>query len=277
MENISVEGHKEAKITLNDNVVSVSGLAVGEYVLVVTTTPDDHYNSVTRYAKITVSKNTATITVKKSQTVAYKKSTNWAITLKDVDGKPVSGVKVNLKIYKGNKLYKNVDNLKVTDANGVTNYNTKGLPVGTYKFVVSVSHVGYNVKSVSTPVKVIKQTVVKIILNTKSDKKGAVISIIVKDNTGKKYLNNIKLTLSIKNGKTYNTVTLITGNYKSGKGVSAYSTNMLTVGSHNVKVETADIKYSGSASKSVKVLASAKKYKNWWEKISKGKKTSYGT
>ena len=49
------------------------------------------------------------LNIKKSQTIAYKKSTLWSITLKGSDGKAISGIKPVLKIYKGNKLYKTVN------------------------------------------------------------------------------------------------------------------------------------------------------------------------
>ena len=261
----------------NGNVISVSGLPVGEYVLKVITQPvNENYNSVERVIPVIVAKNTATINIEKSQTVAYKKSTLWSITLKGSDGKAISGIKPVLKIYKGNKLYKTVSNLKATNSAGVTNYQTSGLPVGTYKFVVSVSHAGYSVKSVSTPVKVIKQTPIKIIVNTKTAKKGGTINVIVKDKSGKKYLNGIKVTIKIKDGKTYKTVTLTTGKFAKASGVCAYSTNMLAVGKHAVTVTPASVKYSGTGKATLKIQSSAKKYGKWWTKVNNGKESSHG-
>ena len=261
----------------NGNVISVSGLPVGEYVLKVITQPvNNNYNSVERVIPVIVAKNTATINIKKSQTIAYKKSTLWSITLKGSDGKAISGIKPVLKIYKGNKLYKTVNNLKATNSAGVTNYQTSGLPVGTYKFVVSVSHAGYSVKSVSTPVKVIKQTPIKIIVKTKTAKKGGTINVIVKDKSGKKYLNGIKVTIKIKDGKNYKTVTLTTGKFAKASGVCAYSTNMLAVGKHAVTVKPASVKYSGTGKGTLKIQSSAKKYGKWWTKVNNGKESSHG-
>ena len=261
----------------NGNVISVSGLPVGEYVLKVITQPvNNNYNSVERVIPVIVAKNTATINIKKSQTVAYKKFTLWSITLKGSDGKAISGIKPVLKIYKGNKLYKTVNNLKATNSAGVTNYQTSGLPVGTYKFVVSVSHAGYSVKSVSTPVKVIKQTPIKIIVKTKTAKKGGTINVIVKDKSGKKYLNGIKVTIKIKDGKNYKTVTLTTGKFAKASGVCAYSTNMLAVGKHAVTVKPASVKYSGTGKATLKIQSSAKKYRDWWVKVNNGIESSHG-
>lgn len=54
--NISVEGHPEAVIVFENNVITVSGLDVGTYALKVTSTPDENHTSVTETAYITVTK-----------------------------------------------------------------------------------------------------------------------------------------------------------------------------------------------------------------------------
>ena len=55
LENISVDNHPEAQIALQDNVITVSGLAVGNYILKVVTTPiNEYYRSVEASANITV-------------------------------------------------------------------------------------------------------------------------------------------------------------------------------------------------------------------------------
>ncbi|MEE1128400.1 MAG: Ig-like domain-containing protein, partial [Methanobrevibacter sp.] len=119
LEDISVVGQK-AKITLKDNTVGVSNLAVGTYTLKVTTTPDKVHNSVDGEIKITVTKNTAKIKVNK-QTFAYKKAGKWAITLKDSSGKSISKVKVTLKVYTGKKFKPYTST--ATNSNGVAYFN----------------------------------------------------------------------------------------------------------------------------------------------------------
>ena len=54
--NITVEGHPEAVIGFENNVITVSGLVVGTYTLKVTSTPDENHTSVTQTADITVTK-----------------------------------------------------------------------------------------------------------------------------------------------------------------------------------------------------------------------------
>ena len=273
LEDISVVGQK-AKITLKDNTVGVSNLAVGTYTLKVTTTPDNVHNSVDGEIKITVTKNTAKIKVNK-QTFAYKKAGKWAITLKDSSGKAISKAKLTLKVYTGKKAkaYKST----ATNSKGVAYFNKiKALSLGNHKVVVSFSHKGYKCKAVSSSIKVIKPTPVKFKIVPNTTPKGFSISVIVKDKTGKKYVNGVKVNISVGSGKNKKTITVISGNYGKGKGVCAYSTNMLPVGTHKITVTSAVVNYVGSASSKVALKASAKKIPPWWEKISNGKATSHG-
>ena len=273
LEDISVVGQK-AKITLKDNTVGVSNLAVGTYTLKVTTTPDNVHNSVDGEIKITVTKNTAKIKVNK-QTFAYKKAGKWAITLKDSSGKAISKAKLTLKVYTGKKAkaYKST----ATNSKGVAYFNKiKALSLGNHKVVVSFSHKGYNCKAVSSSIKVIKPTPVKFKIVPNTTPKGFSISVIVKDKTGKKYVNGVKVNISVGSGKNKKTITVVSGNYGKGKGVCAYSTNMLPVGTHKITVTSAVVNYVGSASSKVALKASAKKIPPWWEKISNGKATSHG-
>ncbi|MEE1128403.1 MAG: hypothetical protein UHW99_00295, partial [Methanobrevibacter sp.] len=82
--------------------------------------------------------------------------------------------------------------------------------------------------------------------------------------------------LTIGSGKNMKSIVLVSGNYGKGKGVCAYSTNMLPAGTHKVTVTSAVVNYEGSAASKVALKASAKKYGNWWEKISSGRATSAG-
>ena len=271
---MTVEG-QSVKPVLKDNVISVSGLPVGKYRLKVTTQPvNGNYNSVVRSIPVVVSKNTAKITVKE-QTFAYKKAGKWAITLKDSTGKAISKVKVTLKVYTGKnaKTYTST----ATNSKGVAYFNKiKELTLGNHKVVVSFSHKGYTCKEVSSFINVIKQTPVKFKIVPNTTPKGFSISVIVKDKTGKKFVNGVKVKLTVGSGKNMKSVTLVSANYAKGKGVCAYSTNMLPAGTHKVTVTSAVVNYAGSASSKVTLKASAKKVGPWWEKVSNGKLSSHG-
>lgn len=271
---MSIEG-SNVKPVLENGEISVSGLAVGNYILKVTTEPlNNNYKSVDAYINVAVTKNTAKISVEK-KTFAYKKAGKWAITLKDSSGKAISNVKVTLKVYTG-KQFKPYTST-ASNSNGVAYFNKiKSLSLGNHKIVVSFSHAGYTCKDATSSIKVIKQTAVKIKINAKSSAKGFSISVIVKDKSGKKYLNGVKVKLTIGTGKNMKTVTLVSGKYGGGKGVCAYSTNMLPAGTHKVSVSSAVVNYVGSAKSKVTLKSSAKKHGNWWEMISNGKATSHG-
>ena len=271
---MSIEG-QSVKPVLKGNVISVSGLPVGKYRLKVTTQPvNGNYNSVVRSIPVVVSKNTAKITVKK-QTFAYKKAGKWAITLKDSTGKAISKVKVTLKVYTGKnaKAYSST----ATNSKGVAYFNKiKELTLGNHKVVVSFSHKGYTCKEVSSFINVIKQTPVKFKIVPNTTPKGFSVSVIVKDKTGKKFVNGVKVKLTVGSGKNMKSVTLVSANYAKGKGVCAYSTNMLPAGTHKVAVTSAVVNYAGSASSKVTLKASAKKVGPWWEIVSNGKLSSHG-
>ena len=96
------------------------------------------------------------------------------------------------------------------------------------------------------------------------------------DKSGKRFVNGVKVKLTVGSGKNKKALTLVSGNYGKGKGVCAYATNMLPAGTHKVTVTSAVVNYAGSASSKVALKASAKKIPPWWEIISNGKATSHG-
>ena len=163
-----------------------------------------------------VEKTAATLKASKA-TVAHKKSTKWTIKLTDFKGNALSGKNIVLKIYTGSK-YKTVT--VKTNANGQASYNTKSLSAGTHKIVASFLDENYDCKQISSSVKVIKQTAIKIIAVPKNAKDGSALSIIVMNKKTKKFLNGVKLKVLISTGKKYKTVTLKTKKIKGAKGVA---------------------------------------------------------
>ncbi|MBQ9025232.1 MAG: hypothetical protein IJ104_02465, partial [Methanobrevibacter sp.] len=61
--NVAVVNHPEAIISVNSNVVTVSGLDTGDYTLSVTTVADDNHNSVSGTGSITVNKVNSKVTI----------------------------------------------------------------------------------------------------------------------------------------------------------------------------------------------------------------------
>lgn len=255
---IAVLNHPEAKISYSKNTLTVSGLAVGKYTLRVSTVPDDDHNAVNGDLSITVNKAPAVIKATKV-TVALKKAGQWTATIIDPrTGKGIANMQVTLKVYTGKK-FKTVK-LK-TNSKGVVTYKTSGLKKGNHKVVLSANHAGYKLVSLTSSIKVVKQTAMKFKVKKKTLKDGASLSITVMNKKTKKPVNGVKVKLLIYTGsKLTKTVTLKTKSVKKHKGVVGYSTNELSVGNHKVKIQFSDIKYGGSAKSSMKITKKAKKY-----------------
>lgn len=261
--NIRVLNHPEAQITFVNNVLTVSGLAVGQYTLRATTTPDADHNAVDGDLPITVNKATAVIRAS-SITVALKKGTLWAISLVDSKtGKPISNMRLTLYVYTGSKYSTVIVN---TDSNGVASYQTKGLGKGSHRVVVTGSHEGYNFNSVTSYINVIKQTPLKFKVKKNIAKDGSSLSITVMK--GKKPINGISIKLSIYTGNKI-TKTVILKSKKKGKyvGVCGWGSNKLTVGKHKVVIAPSNIKYGGSKTLTMPIKKSAKKYPGWETKV----------
>ena len=240
---------KNVKPTLKDNVISISGLDVGNYVLKVTTAPrNENYNSVDAFIDVVVTKNTAKITAK-SKNFAYKSGVKWAITLKDASNSPISGMKVAIKVFTGKKAK---TYSATTNSKGVANFAASKLSVGKHKVVLSVSHKGYTNKAVTSSVKIIKPTELKFKLQQKtSNSKGeGGVSYMVLDKKTGKGINGVKFKCLIYTDKKYTTHYLTTKKIKGVNtvynGAVGFITNQYSVGKHTVKLIPVDIKYKGS-------------------------------
>ena len=211
----------------------------------------------------TVEKTKATLKASKA-TVAYKKSTKWTIKLTDSNGKAISGKTISLKVYTGSK-YKTVK--VTTNTNGQATYNTKSLSAGTHKIVASFLDDAFDCRDISSSVKVVKQTKIRIIAVPKNMKDGSALTILVLNKKTKKFMNGVKLILKVYNGKKYKTIKLKTKKIPGAKGVAGYATNQLSVGKHKVKITPQSFKYSGSKTTKMVIKKSAKKYPGYTVKL----------
>ena len=85
--NISVDGHPEAIISLNNGVITVSNLTVGEYTLNVTTTPDVNHLSVKSSVNVKVNKIDSSVEF--SNSIVFVKGNSGSTTITVVGGKVV--------------------------------------------------------------------------------------------------------------------------------------------------------------------------------------------
>ncbi|WP_458404774.1 hypothetical protein [Methanobrevibacter sp.] len=256
-ENIKVLNHPEAKITFINNVLSISNLAVGKYTLRVTTTPDERHNEVNSDLSITVKKATAVIKASKL-TVALKSSSVWTIKIVDSrNNKPISNMKVTLKVYTGKK-YKTVR--LTTNSKGVASYKTKSLSQGTHKVIVSAEHKGYNFNTLKSSITVVKQKALKYkIVRKKEGNGGTIMSFVVLNKKTKKGINGVKMKVLIYTGKKYKSYTLKTKKNAKYNGAFGFATNDFSAGKHKVVLKPVSIKYKGTFKTSFKLKKRATK------------------
>lgn len=268
-ENIQVIGHPEAKITLENKLITISGLGVGTYTLSVKTTPDEYHLATVGTISINVKKAIAVIKAEKL-TVVLKKGSYWTIKLVDYKtNKPISNMKLTVKIFTGKK-YKKVT--ITTNSKGEAKYKTSKLSKGNHKIIVSGTHPGYSFNTLSSSIKVIKPKALKFKLQRRiNDKSGSLISYLAIDKKTKKGINGIKINLLIYTGKKVKKITLktkkIKGKKKTYMGAFGFATNDLSVGKHKVIIKPVSIKYSGSAKTTMIIKKEAKKRQTFSHKI----------
>ena len=134
-----VDGHSEAKITIENGIVNVSGLNAGKYTLKVTTNPDRNHKSVTRTVNVTVNKVDSKLTVP-DITFTYGESATVSAVISNASGIANASVVGHPEA-------------KVT-VNG-TNITVSGLNAGTYTLTATtVGDVNYNPVSANATVTV---------------------------------------------------------------------------------------------------------------------------
>ena len=132
LENVTVDNHPEAQIALQDNVITVSGLAVGNYILKVVTTPiNEYYRSVEASANITVKEKVVppVVPIDPNLTIRVddiREGTDAVITI--TTNSTFSG---NVKVQIG------TDNFTVPVTNGTGSYSVPGLAVGNHTAVAT--------------------------------------------------------------------------------------------------------------------------------------------
>ncbi len=149
--------------------------------------------------------------------------------------KPVSNVKLILKVYSGKK-YKNV--LVTSDSNGIAKYYASALTVGSHKVIVNVKDSKKFVsKKKSSLIRISKAKLIisapKITSYYKENRK---YKITVKNKESKKPIKNIKVFVKVFTGKKYKKYSLKTDN----AGIVSFNMKSLAKGKHNVFVNIKD-------------------------------------
>ena len=245
----------------NNSVVTVDkkGIvtAVGEGTAVITVEvgDDEIYAKNSTTVNVTVSKVSTEIE-SSAVTTVYNVDKNLIVTLKDADGKPISGASITVDL-NGDKTYS-------TDKKGQITVSTKGLAPKAYTAKITFKGNSTHDKSTKDVKVTVKKATPKITAKAKTFKtttKTKKYSIVLKNNVNKPIK---KATVYLKvSGKTYKATT-------NSKGKATFKiTNLNKKGTYKATVTYKGNKYYNKATKKVTI-----KVKSVWKTVSKGSKNS---
>ena len=225
----SVVKQSKAVVDIKNDLITVSNLNAGTYTLSVTTITDANHSPVTKEVTITVRKVKSVLTAS-AITATYNVNKKLVVTLKDGNGKPISGVKLTVVFSKAKKV------TLTTDKNGKAKVSTKGLAPKTYNAKITFENNNY-FKSTKTVKVTVKKATPKLTAKAKSFKKSLKTkkyTITLKTNKNKA-LAKSQVTLKVK-GTTYKATT-------NAKGKATFKLTKL----NKKGKSTATITYKGSA------------------------------
>ena len=244
---------KSGTVSPNEK-IEVNNLAAGEYTLKLSFAGDENYTASEATAKITVNKDSTKISAS-AVTTTYNVAKNLVITLKDSNGKALSGVEITVNLG-SNKKY-------TTDKNGQVKVAIGKLVPKTYNAKISFAgNENYTASQTSAKV-VVKKATPKMTASAKTFKfedKTKKYTITLKDNKNK-VMKNKKVTLKV-NGKTYTAKT-------NSKGVATFKLSKLTKkGKYTAAITYAGDKYYNKLNKKAKITVKAPA----WKTVAKGSK-----
>ena len=196
---VTIDGVSDDKIIITNDTITVIGLDAGEYTITIINNESSIYHKSNDTKTFTVNKQATSITASDVSTT-YNINKDLVITLKDSNGKALSGVKVTVDL-NGAKTY-------TTDKNGQVKVSTKGLAPKAYTAKVTFNGDTNYDKSTKDIKVTVKKATPKLTAKKKTFKttpKTKKYTITLKDNTGKA-IKKAKVTLKVK-GKTYKATT----------------------------------------------------------------------
>ena len=233
----------------------VTAVGEGTAVITVEVGDDEIYAKNSTTVNVTVSKVSTEIE-SSAVTTVYNVDKNLIVTLKDADGKPISGASITVDL-NGAKTY-------TTDKKGQITVSTKGLVPKAYTAKITFKGDSKYAKSTKNVKVTVKKATPKITAKAKTFKtttKTKKYSIVLKNNVNKPIK---KATLYLKvNGKTYKATT-------NSKGKATFKiTKLNKAGKFKATVTYKGNKYYNKATKKVTI-----KVKSVWKTVSKGSKNS---
>ena len=240
VENISVVGH-DAKISFDNNVISVSGLNAGVYNLTVVTTPDSNHNSVDANVSVIVNRISSEIKSYSPIVFSYLGVGSTYIT---VNGGGLSDAKMSVSGHSEAVISYVGNQIRVSNLNpGSYSLRVESIPDANHnadvKYIsVTVNKAPVRIEAKSTTVALKKSSWTIKVLDSKNNP-----------------VSNILVTLKIYTGKKFITVKVMT----NAKGEATYSTKGLSKGTHKVIASIKHIGYSANpVTSSIKVIKQTK-------------------
>ncbi len=226
--NVSVIGHSEAKISVTNNEITVFGLSVGNYTLLVETIPDDYHNPVNATLNINVNMVKSKVTFSTGVAFEYGGSATIHVT---VDGGSVNGKTIQVIGHPEAKISFVKDMITVSNLNpGSYTLRVESIPDSDHK--TGDGTVGISVRKATAVIIASKLTVAL--------KSGELWTMKFVDSKYRKPISNMKVTLKVYTGKKFKTVSLTT----NSKGEARYQTKSLSKGTHNIVVTADHIGYN---------------------------------
>ena len=173
-------------------------------------------------------------------TTTYDSGKSFKITATS-NKKPVSGVKLAIKVYTGKK---SKTYYATTNSKGVANFkHASTLKIGSHKVEISSANKKIIISKKTSTIKVKKaKTIVKAPKVTAKAKKNKYFKITVKNKATKKVVKKLKIKVKVYTGKKAKKYTLKTNK----KGVAKIKTKSLKKGSHKVVISSGNSKYKVS-------------------------------
>ena len=240
---VSVIEYPDAKISVNNNTITVFGLPVGNYTLLVETVPDDYHNPVNATLNITVSSVKSKVSFSAGVSFEYGSSASIYVT---VEGGKVNGKSIQIVGHSEAKISFVNNMITVSGLNpGKYTLRVESIPDSDHK--PGEGSVGITVRKATAVIKASKLTVAL--------KSGALWTIKLIDSKSKKPIKNMKVTLKVYTDKKYKTVTLTT----NSKGEANYQTKSLSKGNHKIVVSASHVGYNfNTLTSSVNVIKPTK-------------------
>ena len=218
----------------------LTDFAPGSYPVILSNPDGSNYASAQVSSKFTIKNRMATTLTATNVNAAYKENKYIVATLKDSNGKPISGAKIGFA--------NNGVTYITTDANGQAKYSTKNLAEGTYSIPVKFFGNDAYIESNKVTSKVViskKATQLTAPDVTTTYQKDDYIVATLKDSNGKP-ISGAKIGFA-NNGVTYITT--------DANGQAKYSTKNLDIGTYNFIVRFfGDNTYAASDKLNVKVV-----------------------